>query len=281
MFLGIGFYLAISTAILIIILFFVNPYIKKVTTNYYFYSISSIGCLVYFITYRWMGDIMELIGLIPSNLSQSTLISKAFLLDLCPFISVALPLSLIFDRTRNIAKVLALFGIVGSAITIYGQIIFEKLGPGENSYGTSSIIDYIFFNNLYFAMHWYSLMLSFLVLINSKTFTIKSALSAHLFAAGYFSYIGIFISFFGVVNNATGLVEQDWNPIGGQYGQVTKIFNIPWPYTPILAFSLVWITILIFIFLKNFFTFDKTEKSPKELNFSQAKFQQIIYKKFK
>ncbi|MGL4183842.1 MAG: DUF5378 family protein [Metamycoplasmataceae bacterium] len=281
MFLGIGFYLAISTAILIIVLFFVNPYIKKVTTNYYFYSITSIGCIIYFITYRWMGDIMELTGLISSSLSKSTLISKVFLLDLCPFISFTLPLSLIFDRTRNIAKVLSLYGIIGSSITIYGQIMFETLGPGGNWYGTTSIIDYIFFNNLYFSMHWYSLMLSFLVIINCKTFTIKSLLSTHLFAAGYFSYIGIFISFFGVVNNATGLVEQDWNPLGGQYGQVTKILNVPWPYTPILAFSLVWITILIFIFLKNFFTFDKKEKSPKELNFYQAKFQEIVYKKFK
>ncbi|MGL4343102.1 MAG: DUF5378 family protein [Metamycoplasmataceae bacterium] len=256
---GIGFYSSLFTMVVIVGLFIGNKYIKKITNNYYFYGIISIFFLTYFLAFRWLNDL----SLFIEGQRYSISISKVFLLDMCPFLGVFIPLSLIFDKTKNVAKVVAPFGVVGAGITIFGQISTETLMNNQGN--ANNWVEYLFFNKLYFFMHFYILILSILILLNSKTFTIKSVIMSHMYAVLYFTYIIIFIYGWGVDTNATGLVAKDWIPGIGQYGVVSTLFNLSFPVAPIVCFILVWLWICIMMFIKNLLTFDKENIAKKEI----------------
>ena len=82
--------------------------------------------------------------------------------------SILLPLSLIFDKTRNVAKVFSLFGLLGGLVTIFSNLIFVK----EINV---NIFQFIFIgespNYLFFFSHYFIALLSLIVLSNSKKFT--------------------------------------------------------------------------------------------------------------
>lgn len=265
----IGFILIPLMTVFIIILLGINHKIRIVTTNYYFYMANSIVFLIYFCIVRWFKDIGRWIDWLQGenfSINRSVIISKAFLLDLCPFIALAFPISLIADKTRNLAKILALFGIVGPGVTLYGQILFQW---------TDAPWEYIFGNQLYFSMHCWVFIFSFLVLQNSTNFSWKEFIGAHIFIIIYFSYVLIFVYGFSVNQNVTGLAEHDWSA-SGQYHTVSKIFNLDFPWAPIICFSLVWLWVVLMMFGKNALTFNQENMHEKEI--SVQKFLSKIFK---
>ncbi len=78
-----------------------------------------------------------------------------------------LPLSLIVDKTRNTSKVISLFGILGGSFTIIGMYDVQL--------NNISLIKYIFVgespDHLYFMNHYLMIVVSLVVLLNSKKFT--------------------------------------------------------------------------------------------------------------
>ena len=49
---------------------------------------------------------------------DSIVISKAFMLDVCPFAAIGMCASLVFDPTRKVARSLAPIALIGGAITV-------------------------------------------------------------------------------------------------------------------------------------------------------------------
>ena len=83
---------------------FVND---RVINNYFFWAIPAAIFLPYFIDVRYYGDWDDFFkdtSFITCNrlasYGQSITISKPLLLDLCPFLRIFLPMSLIVDKTR-------------------------------------------------------------------------------------------------------------------------------------------------------------------------------------
>lgn len=261
--LGLG--LVIFTFISIILVFVLNRYIKKfLIKNYYIWFSMGIFSLAYFFAFRYSYDVSEFIQLDMTNLKSFDLYtysfrwSKILLLDLCPFAFAVLNLSLVFDKTRNFAKIVAPYSILGGLVTMVSSI------PKETLDSNVSLFEYIFVgqdvNKMFFIMHYWAIILGILVLLNSRTYTRWSILSCALFFLYFLAYVLICISALGITNNATGLAEGDWYNYLNQYfwfSQYQALYKfVPLPYQAEIA---LWYTVsgLIIIFqicLKNTLT---------------------------
>lgn len=257
----IGLIAAMFTLLSVILICVFNHKTKKIFSSYYFYGIVSIIGLVYFIWARWSVDLKTWIDAGASNASSITH-SKVLLLDMCPFLTVFLPIMLIIDRQRKWVPSIAYFAIVGGGITVFGQIMFEKIGPGGIN---ATWWEYLFLNKLYFIMHYYIFILGFIIILNSSSLNWKKVIVAHGYAIAYFTYVTIIVFSLGVTTNATGIVEHDWSS-GGQYHVVGEIFNLPWPWQPIVCFTLVWIWILLMMAIRNILVVDPNYIDPQHIN---------------
>lgn len=243
--------------------------VYRVINSYWFSIVISIIWLIYFIVVRWSGDIKVLIDQ-PLSWNQwksndyynySYSISRVFLLDLCPMIGLVLPIFLIVDKTKNMAKILCPFSIIGSIITIFFVVSTDK----DIS---SNFWKYIFIgtypNVLIFLLHYINLLFAVFVLLTSKQFTKWSMVSMILFMLIYFGYISIFINFFGVGFNTTGLSKNDWfNSIDSSYSEYGSVYNllpIGFPSASIFWFTLATIVAYLFIYIKNITTKDINKK---------------------
>lgn len=270
-------FITLLSAIFIILFhYFVTLKYYKVyiVVNSYWFSFGiSVVWLIYFIVFRWAGDISILIEHAGHLLQWKTddyynfsySMSRVFLLDLCPMIGVILPIFLIIDKSKNMAKILCPFSIIGSIITIFFVVPFDR-DVNINFW------KYVFIgmhpNILIFFLHYINLMFAIFVLMNSKQFTKWSLISMILFMLLYFGYISIFIKFFGVGFNTTGLSKNDWfnniNSSFSEYGVVYKLLPIGFPYAPIFWFSLATIVAYVIIYIKNRLTKDQTKKYDRK-----------------
>lgn len=271
-----GLYLAIFTIFSIVGIFVLNNKLKKVFSNYYVMAIFGIIFFIYFWIVRYQEDIMNFIngttiinGINDPNLIfqdrwHSIKFSKALLLDLCPFVAMVYSFLLTFDRKKNILKIIAPYGFFGGCITIFGQIIGDEVGTTSNNlYTVTNGWDFIFGNKAYFSMHYFSIVISIIVLMNSKGFDWLDISGTIIFPLTYFAYIMIIVTQFDVTQNATGLVSGDWGA-QGQYGMVGILFQgIAFPWLPTLCYTLVYIYVIIWIILRNTFINDVKWKSSK------------------
>lgn len=105
--LGIG--LIVFTICFSLLIIIVLPFLKVKRYSYYIYLVINLAWLIYFLATRWGPYIKNLIDsggiqylkdnwsfLNPAN--YSVYVSKALLLDMCPFLGLVLPITIIFDR---------------------------------------------------------------------------------------------------------------------------------------------------------------------------------------
>lgn len=243
---------------LIAILIFKNQ-IKKYSFKYSFIIyLVSIFCLLYFLIARYIPDLIDLIKYqnINNNLNEyqnylkAVYLSKALLLDACPFIAMFLPLSIIFNKQMDAAKHLAPLGIIGSCVTIFGQVIWDDIAMND-------YLKYLFIgmvpNRLYFMMHWLSLLLSLYVLILCKHFNLKDLIFTFAFYIIWFVYMVILVLSFDIKYNATGLVANDWlDPIYGEYYKVYTFWKLPYPIITLFWYVIAIIVNYLIISIKNF-----------------------------
>lgn len=264
----IGLYCAIFTILSILIVLAFNKKTKALFDSYFFYAITGTIAFVYFIAFRWSWDLKDWIDGNDNNYlgGMGVIKSKVLLLDLCPFLAFFLPIGMVFDKERKWIPYIGFFGIVGGSVTIFGQIAFEAVGNGAPSWANlipnTTWWEYIFFNKLYFIMHWFIIFISVILIMNSKCLSWKSVAISHIFAIIFFSYVSIIALSLNITNNATGIVPGDWAP-NGQYGVVGQIFNLPWPWQPIVCFTLVWVWVLIMMVLRNILVLDENYYNDK------------------
>lgn len=239
------------TLVSVLLSFGINFRCKKIKNNYWFWSIPSLFFISYFIAFRFydswasFADYESKNGSIwnreqTENYWDSIVVSKALLLDMCPFVALVLPLSLVLDKSRRIAQAISPFAILGGSITIpfiatsdsHSELSFRYLLVGINP------------NPLYFFMHWYLVVWGTLVLSNSVNRKWINILDCHIFAAIFFGYV-CFISYMtSTVWNVTGINKNDWMSPTGEYREVNNILKLGWPNVMIVSFTLAYIFVV-------------------------------------
>lgn len=192
------------------------------------------------------------------NQPSSVLVSKAFLLDMCPFMCLCLALSFIVDKHKKAIKVIAPWAIFGGAITLFGGVLFSELPPHL------SLGEYIFVgqtspnNRLYFIMHFYLFVFGIIGLVSAKRFSINDFLYSCLYASLYLIYVKIMVIYTHCEWNATGMVANDW--YRGEYRAVYEVLQLSFPAIQGVSYFGVFLVIVIMILLKSWICFDPAKK---------------------
>lgn len=228
--------------------------------SYIYWAIIGSLSLAYFLFARWIPYIQEyfVFDFLSNNniYTYSITISRVFLLDLCPAVGFLLPLVLIIDKTKTLAKIISPYAIIGSIVTIYSTV----LTTSDNV----NIIEYIFIgddqNRMFFMMHFLSLILAIGVMLVSRNYTSWSSFGSFLFIAFYIAYVTIFVDLKNVLYNTTGVSKFDWyDDVYGnfsEYGIVYDIFKIQFPIIKWLMYFFAVIVELFMILIKNATTKD-------------------------
>lgn len=221
-----GLVLIILTIIIIGGMVVCNHWIKKITNCYFWHAIPSIFFLIWLFVFRFGPDISTCINhtfINPSYYEESIIISKALLLDVCPFIAVAMCVSLIFDPSRRIARSLAPIAIIGGTITICSLAF-------DGTLNASLTARFIFIgdsvNKCYFIMHFIQLVLGIGTMLNTPRNGWKGTLLTLLVTISYYCYVAIVMAATGASWNVSGLSINDWETTG-EYHFVAESFNIP------------------------------------------------------
>ncbi|MGL4616742.1 MAG: DUF5378 family protein [Mycoplasmoidaceae bacterium] len=245
---------------------------KKILGNYLFWAIPATIFLAYFIDVRFFDDWSDffnntsiITGDKLTSYPESITISKALLLDLCPFLGIFLPISLILDKTRKTSYVLAPFCILGG-FTVFGSVL-AGVSPGGNVEFT---YQYLFVghrgNELYFILHSYLIVMGFMLVFQSNVNKLKYLWTYYVFIASYFLYVYIIVETTKVEYNTSGISIRDWLTneqnaaydngffVDGEYSGVSKVFwNIPYPWIMIFAYFMGWLVITILTMIQVFF----------------------------
>ncbi len=215
----------------IIVLIFVagqviaHRWIRKVTNTYFFWLAVGILCFAWLVGFRFadawktLHEQLARPDFNPAYYDDAYYLSKAVLLDVCPFIGLVFPFSLIVDPTRTVSRALAPLALITGVFTILCDI-----PTNEEAVITAT---YIFIgtpaNPCYFIMHTLNLVLAVGVLLNTPRYGWKGYLIAVGSAILYYSYVGIMIGATGIKWFVSGLSLNDWSL--GEYSKVAQFLH--------------------------------------------------------
>lgn len=233
---------------LIIFIIVLYPYIfKKLFNNYLFWIICGLIMVVYLIIGRFYQDWVNFVNTPIHDSDTSIITSKAWLMDLCPFVALTMSFFMIFDPSRKVINILSPFAVFGGIITITGGILFDN--------NASLTIQYIFLGNkgneMYFMMHFLMTIFGIISLLSTPSFKWKHFIWCNVFAICYYFYVGMLVLAYDVTANASGLVPYDWTY--GEYSGVGYILNLDYPAVMIVGFLLAYIGISAIVFINYWF----------------------------
>lgn len=256
--------LIIISLITVIVIIGIGPYIKKVSNCYYFWISIGVLLFIYMCVGRFGNDWKNLNQYFKNNIhddfNHNILVSKGLLLDICPFTCFLLLLSIIFDPTRKVARVISPFALFGGLITIFGLNTNDI--PKFNAH-------WIFLGNhpneMYFMMHYIMVIVGTLVLVSTPRFNtygifkkkiicqkldITCWLFCIIYAILYYSYVAILMKSLNVTDHVSGLNINDWDPSYGnaEYSGVAISLNCSPQVAAALGFITSFITISLLIF---------------------------------
>ena len=237
--------------------------------RWWYSSIFAIGCLIYFIAGRWVSDFHELQGIghlttqqVSEQFKPSYLISKVFLLDMCPYLLVVISFFAIFPFLNRIAYILAPVGLWTSCATLYLAV---------STYNSPLTWQFIFLgyspNLLFFMMHYLLMCLSLILLLSVPRYKWHWIILATLFILLYIAYVFVVKFITGANWNLTGLTKNDWiityhnvltpseiihHKDVGEYYALGKAVGISWPAAPVFLFVGSGIMVVIIILLAKF-----------------------------
>lgn len=234
-----GFGLALITLALCTVMVIGNRLIRKVTNSYFFWLIVGAFCFSWLVAYRFAPDWQNYASYVitdPSSYTDSVIISKAFLLDICPFSALAMSVLLMVDPTRKVARSFAPLALIGGLITVV-SLCFDNDITAEWS------AQFIFFgldpNKCYFMMHFMMIMMALGIMLNTPRNGWKGTLLTFIIAVLYYSYVGIIMRVKGVCWNVSGLSLNDWDT--GEYSFARKIFGIPLKACPYVGIPVLFL----------------------------------------
>ncbi len=214
-------------------------------------DVFAILAFIYFVAARWAWNIKGCIENIDSPFKQlrDINLSKSLLLDLCPLMAFLMPIFIVSGgKKKTWAKVVAPVTIIGAAVTIFGQCIFQDISADQ-------FIEYFFIgivpNRMYFMMHFLSMFMAVWVLMECDRFCIKDHFRTFMFYCVWIMYITLCSRLLDIEWNVTGLVENDWISPNGEYHVVYNLFKLPFPYITIFWYTVVLVVNYLMTLCKN------------------------------
>lgn len=268
-----------------------NRWMKKVTNCYFFWLGLSIAILAYFISCRFAISWNNLAQAIKeggwpdgSTYSGAQLISRAFLMDFCPFFGMLTPILLIVDPSRKAARSVAPILLLGTIFTCTAGFL---------TYSEMSMEPYWWWHGpagweLYVGLHMFNMWLAVLVLCNTPKFEFEGYLIMLGCVALYIVYIIIVKYATGCELATSGLSVRDWvmNYEGGvehpgTYYPITKIFASIFGYdkdsdiAPKVAMGITW-PLELLLFSGIVALWDKAFKHFKWHQFGNARNKKMV-----
>lgn len=255
---------------IIVIMIVSHKWIKRFTNQYIFWLVISLILFTWLVAFRYAGHWIEVTnGYInhtwtdPTTPEQSNAISKAFMLDVCPFCALLLPVSLIFDPSRKVARSISPVTLFGAAFVMCVQMPFNS--------NVELTARYIFYGDeLYFFIHAVNILLPIGVLLNTPRFDKKGTIMSYSITAGMYIYFLIIAAITGCRWHTSGVTGWDFHP-DGEYAGVTHFFHLeskwylmPIIYYPMGAAALIFPIHLCDYVFKRFKTFAYPEKRAKQ-----------------
>lgn len=203
-----------------------HKWVRKVTNCYFFWL--GVGLLVcgWLIGFRfaeaWQRYAIEHTrpNFDPTEYGDAFVLSKAFLLDICPAMGLLLPFSMIVDPTRKSSRAIAPLAFIGGLFIILLDI--------PTSSEAEFTWEYIFFgvgdNTCYFILHALNLILAVGIMLNTPGYGWKGYLVSVGTAILFYSYVGIMMATTKVSWFVSGLHLNDWSPLG-EYHQVAEVLG--------------------------------------------------------
>lgn len=236
------------------LLIFFHKQIRFYINHYYIIlSVFALFILIYFICARYSLDVQSYLSYKNdyNSIYRSMYLSKILLLDMCPLMAFLLPITSIFKKTRKISLIFSPITIIGSSITIFGQIIFENVNMDQ-------FAQYLFLgiglNRMYFMMHFLTLILAIIILIINYKFNYRDCIYTFLFYLLWVFYVSLCTSSLDIKCNASGMVAYDWISPYGQYHKVYLIWPLAYPQIMFFWYFVVVFVNALIIFIKNVLT---------------------------
>lgn len=195
-----------------------NRWIRKVTNTYWFWLAISIFYITYCIVICWSkywNQFAHTIFTDPTtNPRESNIISKAFMLNICPFLNFVLPITLIADPSRKTARAFAPMALVSSLMVIL--VAIPNTSDIEFNWwnifiGTANITD------LYYFGHVTNLLIALGVVLNTPRFRWKGLITAAGALLGFYIYVISVSHSLGVRWQVAGITLNDFGPEGTYY----------------------------------------------------------------
>ena len=231
--------------------------IKKVFNNYWVWIGIAIAYLAYFIGVVWTPNIIDCPSSAwghswsnPLDSSGSRHISWVFCLDVCQFAALFIPIAIIADPTRKVARTLAPTAIVGGVFTLITRVIFDA--------DTTLSLRYIFIgvdypNHAGFYMyHVVNMALAIGLLLNTPKANKRGLLQMTMLQCAYYAYVGIIIAATTATYSVAGLTFHDFME-GGNFKQIGNAFGSP--YLALVLFHIVTFGCAIGIWALNDYVF--------------------------
>lgn len=239
-----GFVLVLITAIIVVAMIIVNKWIRKVTNCYFFWAGIGLFFFIWLLIFRFIPDWQQYF----TQEHTDIIISRAWLLDACPFFGLATCVVCFADPTRKIARTISPIALVGGVITIMSLI-----GDDE----ATLTAQYIFFgdeiNRCYFIMHFLQIVIPIGIMLNTPRFGWKGWVGTFAVAVTYYVYVAIVA--YGITGcraYISGMGTYDWSP-EGEYYVVHDIFDfIPIKAMPFIGIPFLFIAASIFIALNDY-----------------------------
>jgi len=222
-----GFTIALVSIAIVALIFVFNKKLEVITKYYWFWLVIGIFLIIWYLVWRWIPDIKKYTDLLhtsfdPSTPDNSDIISRAFLLDACPFFSILLAISLIVDPSRKLARTVAPFAFLGGIFVLFGQIPFnDSITWGFKDFfiGSDSARLYVF-------AHFASFVLSFMIILNTPKYGWKGYVAVVSLAIVFYSYVLIVMKTTGCRHSCAGMSLDEWEK-DGPYYFVKRLTNLP------------------------------------------------------
>ncbi|WP_044888857.1 DUF5378 family protein [Mycoplasmopsis glycophila] len=232
----------------------INKKFKKYLDKYWVRVTAGLVFLTYIVLFRFVGNWSEIANITAHKMPgwwhetfhdyRSYVLSRSLFLDLCPFFTFALLLTMIFDRSKYSSFIVSPFCLFASAIVIPFVPATEKNFVFSLKYLLIATKEF----RLYFFMHWFMFNFGCLAFVN---YSLENVSYKRIFRdiqitlLVFASYIIIISYIFNIDKNTTGLSRKDWEK-GGSFYAISKGLRVPHPYQAVLfyIFSIAWINFI-------------------------------------
>ncbi|WP_406613821.1 DUF5378 family protein [Mycoplasma corogypsi] len=202
-------------------------------------------------------------------------LSRVLLIELCPFFTVALCLTMIFGKKKFASFIVSPFCIFASLLVIPFVATTDQTNALESFKSFRGAIKFIFFGSdlfrLYYFIHWFILVFGSLAFVNydpKLNHKTKSEIivKIHITAFIFIMYVTTMKYSFNIIEGTTGLSYYDW--ITGSFRAVGTLVNkftsYVHPIDAIIFYAIAYFSI-IGIALLRFASFGliKTKILPK------------------